>query len=143
MLKKVLLRNIKAKKMLKARLSAGVGGFVGTCLRCLVGRLCLVIAPASAFPWGTFVVNMVGSFAIGLLFGLVERANLLSASVSLFLITGVCGGFTTFSTLSNDAFMQLQSRNWIHLLMYVGFSFVVGVTLVWLGRLLVHRGFGC
>ena len=82
--------------MIKAMFLAGMGGFVGTCLRFLVGKMCHAIA-VTTFPWGTFVVNVIGSLLIGVFFGLAERGNIISASMNVFLITGFCGGFTTFS----------------------------------------------
>ena len=54
--------------MFKAMMLAGLGGFIGTCLRFLTGKLAHVIT-VSAFPWGTFAVNVIGSFVIGIFFG--------------------------------------------------------------------------
>lgn len=121
--------------MLKAMLVAGLGGFVGTCLRFLTGRLCAVLF-GEALPWATFTVNMSGSLLIGILFGLAERTKLLSPQMSLFLITGFCGGFTTFSSLSNEMFVMLQQRQWLQFGLYAGGTFVLGILLVWLGRTL-------
>ena len=87
--------------MIKMMLLAGTGGFLGTCLRFLTGRLCTALG-AAIFPWGTFVVNVVGSFVIGVLFGYAERTTLITAAMNALLITGFCGGFTTFSSFSHD-----------------------------------------
>ena len=123
--------------MLKAMIIAGCGGFIGTCLRFLTGRLCnLLFAPAT-FPWGTFAVNVIGSFIIGVLFGLAERNHALSTQASIFLITGFCGGFTTFSSLADDMYLLLQQRHWLQFGLYVGTTFAVGLLLVWLGRSVV------
>ena len=123
--------------MFKAMLIAGAGGFIGTCLRFLAGKLCQTLC-VSEFPWGTFTVNIVGSFIIGLLFGLAERTNLLSAQMNVLLITGFCGGFTTFSSLSNDMFVLLQQRHWLLLGAYIAGSFLLGLLMVWLGRSLIR-----
>lgn len=123
--------------MFKAMLIAGLGGFVGTCLRFLTGKLCHALC-ISAFPWGTFAVNIIGSFIIGLLFGLAEKTNLLSSSMNVLLITGFCGGFTTFSSLSNDMFVLLQQRHWLLFGAYVTASFVLGLLMVWAGRSLIR-----
>ena len=123
--------------MFKAMLIAGLGGFAGTCLRFLTGKLCHALF-ASPFPWGTFAVNIVGSFIIGLLFGLAEKTNLLSAQMNVLLITGFCGGFTTFSSLSNDMFVLMQQRHWLLLGAYVAGSFALGLLMVWCGRSLVR-----
>ena len=119
--------------MFKAMLIAGLGGFVGTCLRFLTGKLCNALF-ATAFPWGTFAVNVIGSFCIGLLFGTVEKTNLISPAMNLLLITGFCGGFTTFSSLSNDMFVLLQQRHWLMFGAYVVGSFALGLLMVWAGR---------
>lgn len=123
--------------MFKAMLIAGAGGFIGTCLRFLAGKLCHELC-TSAFPWATFAVNVAGSFIIGILFGLAERTQMLSPSMSVLLITGFCGGFTTFSSLSNDMFVLLQQRHWLMFGTYVAGSFVLGLLMVWLGRSIVR-----
>ena len=122
--------------MLKAMLLAGCGGFVGTALRYLVGRLVPHITH-SHFPWATLAVNLVGWFIIGLLFGAAERGNLLSANMNVVLITGFCGGFTTFSTFADDMFLMAKGNNWLPLVAYVAVSLAVGFVLVWAGRSIV------
>ncbi len=115
---------------------AGLGGFVGTCLRFLTGKFFHALT-ASAFPWGTLTVNVIGSLVIGVFFGLAERSNVISPSMNVFLITGFCGGFTTFSSLADDMYLLLQQKHWLAFGLYVGFSFVLGLAMVWLGRSLV------
>lgn len=126
--------------MFKAMLIAGLGGFVGTCFRFLTGRLAQHLG-AAVFPWGTFAVNMLGCLAIGLLFGLAEKTHAVSPSMNLFLITGFCGGFTTFSTFGDDLYLLLRQGHAGHFALYLSSSLVLGVLLVWLGRALV-RGAG-
>ena len=122
--------------MFKAMIIAGLGGFIGTCLRFLTGKLFHAVT-SSAFPWGTFSVNVIGSFVIGIFFGLAERSNVISPSMNVFLITGFCGGFTTFSSFADDMYLMLQQRHWMSLGLYVGLSFLLGLAMVWLGRSLV------
>jgi len=124
------------KTMFKAMIIAGLGGFIGTCLRFLTGKLAHILT-ASAFPWGTFAVNVVGSFVIGIFFGLAEKTHVVSPSMNVFLITGFCGGFTTFSSFADDMFLLLQQKHWLYFGLYVGLSFLLGLLLVWLGRSLV------
>lgn len=119
--------------MFKSMLIAGLGGFFGTCARYLVGVLAKHMF-VTVFPVGTFAVNVVGSFVIGLLYGLAERHGLLSGNMSLLLITGFCGGFTTFSSFADDGFLMLQQRHWSMLLLYFGLSLALGVLMVWIGR---------
>lgn len=122
--------------MFKAMLLAGLGGFFGTCLRFLTGKFAHFVCQ-SAFPWGTFTVNVAGSLLIGLLFGLAERNNLISSSMQVFLITGFCGGFTTFSTFSDDMFLLLEQKQGLYFALYVGLSLLLGLLMVWAGRSIV------
>ena len=99
--------------MFKAMLIAGAGGFIGTCLRYLVGKLAHYVF-SSPFPWGTFAVNIIGSF-----------------------VTGFCGGFTTFSSFADDMFLLMQNKHWGYFSAYLVLSIVLGIVLVWLGRSVV------
>ena len=119
--------------MIKSMLLAGVGGFFGSCARYLVGRLTAGWA-VTPFPIGTFAVNIIGCLLIGMLFGLAQRTNLVSQNINLLLITGFCGGFTTFSTFSNEIFILAQAKQWIVCATYLLLSIVAGVSMVWLGR---------
>lgn len=74
--------------MFKAMLIAGAGSFIGTCLRFLVGKLAHYMT-ASPFPWGTFAVNIIGSFVIGIFFGMAEKTHLISTQMNIFLITEI------------------------------------------------------
>lgn len=98
---------------------AGFGGFIGTCLRFLTGKLCHMVC-ASAFPWGTFTVNVIGSFVIGIFFGMAEKTHLISPSMNVFLITGFCGGFTTFSSFADDMWVLGNKGDWATFGLYLG-----------------------
>lgn len=123
--------------MIKSMLIAGVGGFVGTCGRFLVGRWCAALF-SGAFPLGTFIVNIVGCFLIGLFFGLLEKTDVVSPGVNVLLITGFCGGFTTFSTFAADMWELGNRGDWATFAVYLAASVVCGVLLVWGGRALVR-----
>ena len=73
----------------------------------------------------------------GALLGLAERENILSPTMNVMLVTGFCGGFTTFSSFADDIFLLMQQRNWMLLTLYAGLSLVLGVAMVWLGRAVV------
>jgi len=122
--------------MFRSLLIAGTGGFIGTVLRLLVSRY-FQENTFSLFPWGTFTVNIVGSLLIGVFYGMSERGNLLSSDARIFLTVGICGGFTTFSSLSNDAFILLQGKEWLKLSLYASLSFFLGLVAVYLGRTLI------
>lgn len=87
--------------MFKEILIAGCGGFVGTAGRYLIGKWSAGMWHG-AFPMGTFLVNIIGCFLIGLFFGLLENAKVMTPSENVLLITGFCGGFTTFSSFADD-----------------------------------------
>ena len=123
--------------MLKSIIIAGTGGFIGTVLRFLVSRY-FHENTFSLFPWGTFTVNIFGSLLIGIFYGMSERGNLLNPDIRIFLTVGICGGFTTFSSLSNDAFILLQDKEWLKLSLYASLSFFLGLVAVYLGRTLIR-----
>lgn len=97
--------------MIKAMLLAGCGGFVGTCGRYLVGKWCAGMWHGS-FPMGTFLVNIIGCFIIGLFFGLLEKAHVMTPGENVLLITGFCGGFTTFSSFADDMWVLGSKGDW-------------------------------
>lgn len=89
---------------MKELLLVFIGGGSGSMLRYLLGRY----IGSSAFPLGTFAVNVVGCFLIGLLGAWIVRHSL-SPDLRLLLVVGLCGGFTTFSTFSNEALGLMRS----------------------------------
>ncbi|MFA5326737.1 MAG: fluoride efflux transporter CrcB [Prolixibacteraceae bacterium] len=122
--------------MLKSILLVGFGGFIGTVTRFLISRY-FQENVASVFPWSTFVVNITGSLIIGIIFGISEKGNFLNPEIRLFLTVGFCGGFTTFSSLANDAFMLLRQQEWIRFALYTSLSFFIGLVAVYAGRLII------
>lgn len=86
----------------------------------------------TTFPWATLVVNILGSLLIGLLVGLSAK-NIVSPDMKLLLVTGFCGGFTTFSTFANESFTMMRSGEMIIAALYVGLSVAIGVIGVWVG----------
>lgn len=119
--------------MIRELFIAGAGGFAGTAARFLVGRFTSTFW-VGAFPMGTFLANAAGCLLIGLFIGLIERMNIVTSWQGLLLVTGFCGGFTTFSAFANEIYVMTRSGHWGLLALYLGLSVVLGVALVWLGR---------
>ena len=114
----------------------GFGGFIGTVARFLISRY-FQVNITSVFPWSTFVVNIVGCLLIGIIYGISEKGDILSPEVRLFLTVGICGGFTTFSTFSNDAFLLIRQEEWLRFALYASFSFFLGLVAVYAGRFII------
>jgi CrcB protein len=121
--------------MIKTILLVGTGGFLGSVSRFLASRFMQNNFP-SAFPFGTFLVNITGCFLIGLIYGLSERSSLVSPGWKLFLAVGFCGGFTTFSTFANENLALLRDGDFFHFLIYTGLSVFLGITATFLGVLI-------
>lgn len=123
--------------MIKEILLVGLGGGIGSILRFLTSKLALKIHPGD-FPLGTFCVNILGCFLIGLLLGLSIKHEWLSLQGKYLLITGFCGGFTTFSTFSMENLYLYQSGNYAMLIIYTAASLIIGFGAVWGGLLLAR-----
>ena len=91
----------------------------------------------SSFPFGTLAVNVLGCLAIGLLYGIFERGNLMNPDLRLFLTVGLCGGFTTFSTFVHENFSLFQRGTRLHFFLYTTLSFGLGLAAACLGHLIV------
>jgi CrcB protein len=118
--------------MLKQVLLVGFGGFIGSVARFFVSRLNLQYDIFS-IPVGTLTVNVVGSFIIGFLTGISAKSNLLSMEWRLFLMVGICGGFTTFSSFSNENLMLMHNGQYFTVLLYTCLSILLGFAAVYLG----------
>ena len=122
--------------MLKSILIVGFGGFVGTVARFLIMRY-FQFTSTSIFPWSTFIINIAGCLLISLIYGISKKNDVLSPEIRLFLTVGICGGFTTFSTFSNDAFLLIREQEWIRFALYTSFSVFIGLMAVYLGRFII------
>lgn len=122
--------------MLRTLLIVGSGSFAGGALRYLISQY---MKPASAgFPFGTFCVNILGCFLIGLFYGLFARYSSNSSDWCLLLTTGFCGGFTTFSTFCNESMTMVQNGNWGTMVIYIAGSMLLGIAAVLLGHCIVR-----
>lgn len=105
----------------------GLGGFAGSILRYRVSGWVQRLSGNPLFPYGTLGVNVLGCLAIGLLGGWVENAELLSPSTRLFLLLGVLGGFTTFSTFGYEAMALLRDSELAAAAIYVACTWSSGL----------------
>lgn len=114
----------------------GLGGLLGAVARYVLSlRVGTAAGEAglTGLPWGTLVVNLLGCLLIGLLAGLAQRGDGLCPALRLFLLTGVLGGFTTFSAFGLETLTLLMQRQWAWALGYVLSSVGLGVLAVALG----------
>ena len=117
--------------MLKNILFIGLGGGIGSICR-YVMALAIGKWIDASFPWGTFVINVLGSLLIGLFLGMFDK-SLFNDTSKLLLITGFCGGFTTFSAFSSENVNLLMAGQWFTALVYSLLSVLLGIAAVWLG----------
>ena len=119
--------------MLKTLLYIGIGSFLGGIARYLMSRA-VQNSIASAFPYGTMAVNLLGCLLIGFIFGISERTNILNDEWRIFLTVGFCGGFTTFSTFANENMTLLRDGNFVSFALYTGLSVFLGLVAVFFGN---------
>lgn len=114
----------------------GIGGFVGSVLRYLAGLI--PVEPSNGFPVKTLVINILGSFLLGLIAAAAAKNINLDPKVVLMLKVGVCGGFTTFSTFAYEAQCLMQSGHTWLALAYVLLSIILGVAAIFLAQAIIH-----
>ncbi|SDH75793.1 camphor resistance protein CrcB [Winogradskyella thalassocola] len=122
-------------KQLKQLLLVFLGGGFGSVLRFIIGKW--LNNSETGIPYGTFAANIIGSLLIGIILGLAAKNETLSQSQTLLLATGLCGGFTTFSTFAYENHVFLKSGDFTSFAIYTIASFVVGFLAVFLGMFLV------
>ncbi len=116
-------------------LIVGSGSFLGGAARYLISSL--MKGHSTSFPWGTLTVNLAGCFLIGFMYALLSRYLTTSSNWFLLLITGLCGGFTTFSTFANESLSMIQNGNIWGFTAYICASIIGGILLTYLGYLLI------
>ncbi len=120
-------------------LLVGTGGFLGSIARYLLSSWVQRTAQDSWFPFGTMTVNIGGCLIIGLLAGLAESRGILSPNSRAFLLVGVLGGFTTFSSFSYDTVSLLNGGRTFEALLNVAVQVLLGITATLLSYNLIQR----
>lgn len=123
--------------MIKNILLVGLGGSLGSIARYLCQRWMLIIYPHS-FSFGTFAVNIIGCFLIGLFWGMTMKSFESNESWKLFLMTGLCGGFTTFSAFTLEGIGLIKEQKPGLFLLYIGGSVVAGLFATYIGMKIIR-----
>jgi CrcB protein len=118
--------------MLKTILYIAIGGAVGSILRFLT-TLLVSKYWSDNFPLATFIVNTIGCFFIGVFVGYLTKNQLEDSNLKWFLVTGVCGGFTTFSAFGMENYSLFQNNNSLLAFGYIALSIILGLFAVWFG----------
>jgi CrcB protein len=122
--------------MLKTLFIIAAGGGIGSIARFLVQKYSYEFYP-HPFPFGTWLVNLVGCFLIGIFYAVAEKGNILSPEWRLLLTTGFCGGFTTFSTFAFENVSLMKSGDFLYAGLYIAASVIGGILATYLGILLI------
>lgn len=116
---------------MKFILAVGIGSFIGGILRYFIS-IYIQSKHFSAFPYGTLIVNVTGCFLIGIIFGFSERSDI-ATGWKLFLVTGILGGFTTFSSFSNETVALFRTGQSALAMYYIASSVLIGLAATFAG----------
>ncbi len=122
---------------MKMVLMVAMGGAIGASGRYMVGVFATRLFGAG-FPWGTLIVNIFGSFLMGVLIGALALRYSVSNEVRAFLAIGILGGFTTFSSFALDFVHLYEKKQYVAGLSYMGFSVVCSILALFLGLALIR-----
>jgi len=116
---------------MKQLLLVFLGGGFGSSLRYVIGKY--LNSNETGIPYGTFAANIIGSLILGIVLGLALKNNSLSNNTVLFIATGFCGGFTTFSTFAYENHVFLKSGDFMSFALYTIGSFAIGFAAIFFG----------
>lgn len=124
--------------MIRSLIIVALGGGMGSALRFLASKF-VQDNMTGIFPYPTLAVNVVGCLLIGVFYGLSSRGSLGGDSAKLLLTTGLCGGFTTFSTFCNENLSLMRGGHALATLLYTGGSVVLGFIAVAVGYWIAEK----
>jgi fluoride exporter len=116
-------------------LLVGVGGGIGAMLRYFFSS----IIKHTTFPYNTLLINIAGSLFIGVVFGLTEKSNVITEQLKLFLATGICGGFTTFSAFSVENMQMIKEGDYVTAGVYIFASVALCIAAVFAGFKIINQ----
>jgi CrcB protein len=119
-------------------LAIAVGGALGACLRYYIGGFVLA-RTLTPFPLATFIINVSGSFIIGFFLTVATERIIVSPHVRLAVAVGFVGAYTTFSTFEYETIRLIEERRFVHAVLNVVLSVVVGFIAVWGGIALARK----
>jgi fluoride exporter len=123
--------------MLKTITLVGIGGAIGSIMRYLASTG-IQNKFLSAFPFGTMFVNISGCFLIGIIYALAQRSNI-SPEWRFFFATGICGGYTTFSSFSYESLSLLRDGEIWYATAYISLSVILGILATFLPVIVIEK----
>ncbi len=114
-------------------IAIGLGGACGSVLRYLVAGWAQQLSNSTTFPVGTLTVNVIGSLIIGILAGLSENVGLFGPTARAFLLIGLLGGFTTFSTFAYETTALTRDAEFLTAFLNIALQVTTGLLAAWLG----------
>lgn len=118
----------------------GLGGGIGSIARYLCQKWMYNLYP-HPFPAGTFIINITGCFLIGIFWGIAAKSTSFTENWALLLMTGLCGGFTTFSAFTLESINLIRENRTGLFLTYLAASVILGLFATWIGIRLIKPSF--
>jgi len=112
-----------------------LGGGLGSTIRFILNKL----IPNDSFPFSTLIVNLIGSFLIGLIISYLIKNNMLKSDYFLLLVVGICGGLTTFSAFSLENLNMIKSNEIFNSIIYILISVSLCIIITYLGYTLMNK----